>query len=255
MDWTDIAWIKQVVLPPGAFLIVALAALSWRGRVARACAAAAVLGLAVAAMPVTDRIATLSLERAIPAPDPGWIPEAIVVLSGDYRGFAPEYGEATIGPATLTRLRHAAVLHRQTGLPILVSGGGTPPEQRPDMGAAMRLTLERDFAVPVRWVEGRSRNTLENAIESARVLRAEGVGTVLLVTHAAHMPRAARAFAAAGLRAIPAPTGGIGAIGGLAPTDFLPTAAALQRSVAAIHELAGLAWYEIVIRLRGGATR
>jgi uncharacterized SAM-binding protein YcdF (DUF218 family) len=119
----------------------------------------------------------------------------------------------------------------------------------------MRIALERDFAVPVRWLEGRSRNTLENAIESARMLRGEGIATVMLVTHATHMPRAVRAFAAAGLRTVPAPAGGIGRIGGLSATDLLPGAASLQRSTAALHELAGLAWYEIVIAFRAGATK
>jgi uncharacterized SAM-binding protein YcdF (DUF218 family) len=255
MDWTDIGWIKQLALPPGLLLLVALVALACRGRAARLWSAAAILALTVTAMPVTDRIATLLLERAIPAVDPGLAPAAIVVLSGDYRTFAPEYGEATVGAATLMRLRHAAVLHRRTGLPILASGGGTPPDSRPGMGEAMRIALERDFAVPVRWLEGRSRNTLENAIESARMLRGEGIATVMLVTHATHMPRAVRAFAAAGLRTVPAPAGGIGRIGGLSATDLLPGAASLQRSTAALHELAGLAWYEIVIAFRAGATK
>jgi uncharacterized SAM-binding protein YcdF (DUF218 family) len=255
MDWTDIGWIKQLALPPGIFLAAALVALACRGRAARLWATAAILALTVAAMPASDRAITLLLERAIPPADPDLVPAAIVVLSGDYRGFAPEHGEATIGPATLTRLRHAAAMHRRTGLPILASGGGTPPDSRPDMGEAMRIALERDFVVPVRWVEGRSRNTLENAIESARILRGEGIATVLLVTHATHMPRAVRAFAAAGLRAVPAPTGGVGRMGGLTATDLLPGAAALQRVVAALHELVGLVWYEIVIAFRAGATR
>ncbi|MFO0294798.1 MAG: YdcF family protein [Rhodospirillales bacterium] len=255
MDWTDVNWIKPLLLPPGAMLIVILAALLHGGRSGRAVALVATLALAVIAMPAFDRTLNAALERAIPEAERGLVPGAIVVLSADYRDHAPEYGEAAVGPATLARLRHAAFLHRQTGLPILVSGGGTPPERRPDMGEAMRLTLARDFSAPPRWVEGRSRNTYENAVESARILRAAGIEGVILVTHASHMPRSARVFAAAGLRVAPAPAGGIGAAPVPVARDFLPNASALFRSTEALHEILGLVWYEGVIRLRGGAAR
>lgn len=255
MDWTDVNWIKQLILPPGGLLLLALAGLAWAGRAGRVTATCAVLGLAVAAMPVFERALNLALETAIPPADPRATPGAIVVLSGDYRPLAPEYGEATVGPSTLARLRHAAFMQRRTGLPILASGGGSPPGRHPDMGEAMRQTLERDFAVPVRWVEGRSRNTLENAVESARILRGEGIGAVVLVTHAYHMPRAARVFAAAGLQVVPAATGGVGAYGGVSLHDILPAASALHRSWDATNEILGLIGYEAVLAWRGGATR
>lgn len=254
MSWTDFNWIKLLVLPPGAMLVVILLALLRGGRAGRAVAAAAALALAICAMPAFDRALNAALERTIPDAAQGIVPAAIVVLSADYRDHAPEYGEAAVGPATLARLRHGAFLHRRTGLPILVSGGGTPPDRRPDMGEAMRLTLAREFSAPPRWVEGRSRNTYENAVESARILHAAGIDAVILVTHASHMPRAARVFAAAGLRVAPAPAGGIGAAPAPAARDFLPNASALFRTTEALHELLGLIWYEAVIRLRGGAA-
>ena len=255
MDWTDINWIKPLILPPGALLLVVLGGLLAGGRRGRALALAAASALAVCAMPAADRLFNVALEWMVPAAPPGLAPRAIVVLSGDYRAVAPEYGHPTIGPGTLARLRHAAHLHRRSGLPILASGGGSPPGLTPDMGEAMRLSLEQDFAVPVRWVEGRSRNTLENAVESARILRADGIDAVLLVTHAAHMARAARVFAAAGLRVVPAPAGAGGGLAMPAPRDLQPSAAALHRSADAIHEFLGLAWYAGVIQFRGGATR
>lgn len=255
MDWTDINWIKPLILPPGALLLLVLGGLIGGGRRGRVLALAAAAGLAVCGMPATDRLLNVALDRMVPAAPPGLVPSAIVVLSGDYRTVAPEYGHPTIGPSTLARLRHAAHLHRRSGLPILASGGGSPPGLQPDMGEAMRLSLEQDFAVPVRWVEGRSRNTLENAVESARILRAEGIDAVLLVTHASHMARAARVFAAAGLRVVPAPAGGGDGLAIPAPRDLLPTAGALARSSDAVHELLGLVWYAAVIQVRGGATR
>ena len=47
--------------------------------------------------------------------------------------------------------------------------------------------------------EGRSRNTRENALESERLIREKGWRTLLLVTSAAHMPRALGTFEAVGL--------------------------------------------------------
>jgi uncharacterized SAM-binding protein YcdF (DUF218 family) len=48
--------------------------------------------------------------------------------------------------------------------------------------------------------EGRSRNTRENALQSERIIREKGWKRLLLVTSAAHMPRALGCFEAVGLR-------------------------------------------------------
>jgi uncharacterized SAM-binding protein YcdF (DUF218 family) len=70
------------------------------------------------------------------------------------------------------------------------------------------------------------------------MLREAGVKRVLLVTHAWHMRRALGEFAAAGLDAIPAPTG-YGA--GAPPTllDFLPSPGGLWAGRIALSELLG----------------
>ena len=54
---------------------------------------------------------------------------------------------------------------------------------------AMATALRDDFGVPVKWTEGKSRNTAENAAFSAALLRPDAVRRVLLVTDAMHMPR------------------------------------------------------------------
>ena len=43
----------------------------------------------------------------------------------------------------------------------------------------MSRALQEDFGVPVRWREERSRNTFENALFSAEMLRQAGVGSAL----------------------------------------------------------------------------
>src|SRR5262245_25904264 len=48
---------------------------------------------------------------------------AIVVLGGGREALAPEYGLANLSGASLQRLHYAIWLSRQTGAPILFSGG------------------------------------------------------------------------------------------------------------------------------------
>ena len=49
--------------------------------------------------------------------------QAIVVLGGGITSVRPEYGSEVPKARTLERVRFAVNLHKQTGLPILVSGG------------------------------------------------------------------------------------------------------------------------------------
>ncbi len=182
----------------------------------------------------------------IPALDPAQAKaaQAIVVLGGGSYWAAPEYGGDTVSRWSLERIRYAARLHRDTGLPLLVSGGaplGGVPE-----GRSMRDALERDFGVKVRWVEDRSANTRENALLSAALLKEAGVKRVLLVTHAWHMRRAQEAFVNAGLEAIAAPTG-YETTGPLTALDFLPRPGGLWAGHIALNEWLG----RLVQKLQG----
>ena len=51
----------------------------------------------------------------------------------------------------------------------------------PPIAAVMAQSLRDDFQTPVRWVEPRSHDTWENAEYSARILRANGIGSVQIV--------------------------------------------------------------------------
>jgi uncharacterized SAM-binding protein YcdF (DUF218 family) len=143
----------------------------------------------------------------------------------------------------LARLRYAAVLHRQTGAPILVSGG-SPDGSTVDEAQTMSQVLERDFSVPVRWSEGRSSNTLENAHLSHQILLKSGIQRIYLVTHAWHMPRASLAFERAGFEVVAAPT----AFATQAPLSLmhvLPDAGALLNSALFFREVIGTVWYRL----------
>lgn len=261
MTWTDVAWLKSLVLPPGGLLLLALLGLLRRSAGGRRIAVVAIGLLAVLSLPITARILMMGVEGdwseqgRQDGAAAGGAPAAIIVLAGDYRSFAPEYGEATVGAMTLTRLRHGAYLHRRTGLPVALSGGGTPPEFSPGLAETMRISMERDFAVPVRWIDRESRNTFENAREMQRILAADGIKAAYLVTHAFHMRRSVLAFKAAGLTVVAAPTGGIRRSLELRVGDFLPEASALQMSAYAVHEVVGIGWYAAVDQVRSLTAR
>ena len=57
------------------------------------------------------------------------------------------------------------------------------------MAQLMKRTLEEDFRVAVRWTEDQAQDTFQNARNSRALLQAEGIETILLVTHAWHMAR------------------------------------------------------------------
>lgn len=169
--------------------------------------------------------------------------QAIVVLGGGTYYQAPEYGDDTVGRYSLQRIRYAAELHRRTGKPILATGG-TPPGSKSSEATQMKAVLEKEFRVSVKWTEGASRNTRENAYKSFAILNGDGIKRIALVTHAWHMPRAAREFEQAGFEIVPAAT----AYTTRYKTDifaFIPTAAALQKSSLFFHEVIGIAWYRL----------
>jgi uncharacterized SAM-binding protein YcdF (DUF218 family) len=169
--------------------------------------------------------------------------EAIVVLGADRRHDAVEYGGGdTVFRLGLERLRYAARLAKLTGLPVLASGGGSQQGEELAEADLMKAVL-KEFGVDVRWLEGKSRNTYENAVFSSQMLKGVGIGEVLLVTHAWHMPRAIEAFEQAGMRAIPAPTGQLSLNHKLYYLDFFPSASALQSNYWALHEMLGRWWY------------
>jgi uncharacterized SAM-binding protein YcdF (DUF218 family) len=235
---------KALVLPPAAPLLVALAGLALVRRRPRLGRALAVLGtgtLLLLSLPVVA-FALARLVYDAPPLDPARATGAgaIVILGGGLRRDAPEYGGPTLAPLTLERVRYGARVARALGLPVLVSGGRASPSL-PTEASVMRDVLRAEYGVDTRWLEERSTNTHENAIMSAAILRAEGIGRVVLVVHGFDVPRAAAEFGAAGIETIPAPTGLVSRTAGSAPLDYVPSIYALTASYYALYEMLALA--------------
>lgn len=172
--------------------------------------------------------------------------QAIVVLAAGRIGNSPEYGGLdSPDNIALARLRYAAKLQRETGLPLLVSGGYAKTDGRVEpLAVGMARVLREDFATPVTWIEEQSGNTAENAAYSAGILQRAGVRRVLLVTDAMHMHRSRLAFARAGLQVVAAPTMFFSR-DDVTPLDFLPGSEGLRRSRYAVYEWVGIVWYEL----------
>lgn len=241
---------SPLLLPPGINLVLAAAGLLLLRRARAAGIALLVLSLAslyFLSTPIVGGSALHSLE-VYPAIDDQALKttdaQAIVVLGGGRYAVAPEYGGDTVSRLTLVRVRYAARLQRNTGLPLLTTGGQVLTTAEPE-AELMRQVLVDEFDVPVRWVETASRNTEENARFSAHLLARDEVQEVLLVSHAWHLPRAVAAFERAGIEVVPAPTGFNLPNGNDAPwiLDWLPSAGALRASNWACHEYLGRLWY------------
>lgn len=246
---------KQLMLPPGGLLLLVLLAwLLWPGRprLAMLCLALGVGGLWLMSLPVVVEHSARWLEREPALVEAQWPQlaqraEVIVVIGSGREEADPAWGDDQPSSTALERLRYAARLRRASDLPILLSGGlhyGEPPSE----AAMMAEVLRRDFNVPTRWQEERSRTTWENAVYSAELLRSQGVRRIVLVTQAAHMPRARWCFERQGLEVVAAPLGFLGVANARPLAGWLPEGKALWQSTRLLNEALGLVIYPLLYR-------
>lgn len=246
MEWLITNAIAAWLLPPGSLLLLAVAGFlvaRRRRRTGRALVALALTALYALSTPFAANALLRALEPKYRDPAKDATGQAIVVLGGGTYFSAPEYARDTVGTQTLARLRYAAHLRRALNRPVLTTGGSPRGEAIPE-AELMQRVLEGELGTPVQWVEKRSRNTLENARLSHRILAPAGVRSVYVVTHAWHLPRATLAFEHAGFKVIPAGTG-YAPRRELTVLDFMPAASALRDSSLFFHEMIGTGWYHL----------
>ena len=135
----------------------------------------------------------------------------------------------------------------------IVSGAAMDPALE-DFGEARVLARQlREWGIDGERVvvEARARNTRENAVYSAEIVRARGLSRVLVVTSAFHVPRASECFRAVGLEPDFLPVDYRAHPTRLSLRELLPRADALARSTAVFRELFG----RLVYRARGYARQ
>ncbi len=133
----------------------------------------------------------------------------IIVLGGAISGADELSGRAMLNDAADRMIEAVRLAERRPDVPVVFSGG------RSDLidllGGETEAELARRFfegfgiRPPRLKLEDRSRNTLENAVFAAELLRPRPDQRWALVTSAFHMPRARALFEAQGFRIIPAP--------------------------------------------------
>lgn len=259
MDSTLYTVVKNLIMPPGGLILLLLLGFFLvRGVLGRIFLLVGISVFALMSLPVVAQKLMAGLEqyRALP-PDAltETGAEGILILGAGRYTWAPEYGGDTVSSASLERLRYGAFLHRRTGLPVFITGG-SPPQEHPPVGQLMAGVLEQEYGIAPAGVEDRSRTTEENAAFSAEMLAGDGIGHVLLVTNAWHMPRALGAFGRVGIETTPAPTYFVHREGGRAPDyrDWLPSAEAFSTSYDGLHEYLGQVWYQLKASMGMAAT-
>jgi uncharacterized SAM-binding protein YcdF (DUF218 family) len=209
--------------------------------------AVAIILVWLASTPVFANLLTVTLEEQNPSVPIETISpvDVAIVLSG---GIAERRstGDAAIGdvPGPGDRLMQAVSLWRAGKVKRIIVSGAI--EAGPAAEILEAYGVPRDLII----VDSKSRNTHENAINTAVIWRERGFRSGLLVTSATHMPRALASFRKAGLDVLPWPAdfrGGYPQVGTV--FAFLPNARALDVTKTAIKEWLGLAVY----RLRGWA--
>lgn len=175
--------------------------------------------------------------------------DAVVLLGG---GLDPDgtriAGTAEINSAGDRLLRTFELLRAGNAQSVLISAGtldprpSAVPEAVDDAKALEKWGIDRARI----FEEPRSRNTRENAVESARIAKEKGWTRLLLVTSALHMPRALGCYRAVGLSPDTLP---VDFRGGEPRYGLVPRASNLNDSTEVLRELSG----RVIYRLMGYA--
>ncbi len=244
-------WLKKIIvafaLPPGsmvvAFLLLAFYLKRRERRAALFCAALA----AFAWIATTHAFADLTLrplesKYARPEKPEG---DAIVLLCAGSRDWTNVLSAAeNLYPHTLERAAAAALLHRKTGLPIVVSGG-SPFTTYPEAEAVARWLEEAGVPPKAIITETSARDTIESAARVKKLCDEKGFKKILLLTFAYHIPRAVFLFEKAGFGdVVPFPVARRAMPGAKRDiTDYLPGSSMDAR--AALNERLGLLVYRL----------
>jgi uncharacterized SAM-binding protein YcdF (DUF218 family) len=233
-----------------ALLVLLYSVFALRPRFARLLALLAFLFLGTYSSPLFTGPLNRSLEDRYPATTPANAPtaQAIVVLGGGLAHVNNVTGAVQLGYHS-ERLWMADELYKAGKAPlILVTGGNVVPTGNGNVPESdLAATILRDWGVPAAAIltEEASKDTHQNAVFSQRILASRNISTILLVTSALHMPRAAATFRRTGLTVLPEPTDRLDSSGHPSVLDLLPDSNALADSTAATKEWIGITAYKL----------
>lgn len=237
-------------------LILKLAALAFvlcllrRQTLARALMAVLLLFFAILSVTPLGGMATAALEDRFPPPAvmPARV-DGVVVLGGAVDlGLSAAHGRVAVGPGVQRIVAMAELARRYPQARIIYTGGSGDAFRQDLSEAPLVRKMLVDMGVDVARIqfEGQSRNTRENALESQLLGMPAPGETWLLVTSAAHMPRAMGVFRAVGWNTVAFPVDYR-----TLSSDRGPVSPSLgwSRQIAllgySLHEYCGLAYYRL----------
>lgn len=225
-----------------------------RRRSARAgagCIALAILVLWIFSTGKVGNALVRSLEASAPSTwDPNATYDAVIVLGGLLDAAATESSGAPDYTDAVERLTRTFELLRSGRAKMaLISGGTVDPRVHEAVEArVLKAQLVQWGIDPARIViEDQSRNTRENALDLAPVVRQRRWNKLLLITSAFHMQRAAGCLRAVGLSFDTLPVDFRSHDPERFPAGLAPRVESLGLSTFALHEFLG----RLVYRLRG----
>lgn len=246
--------IPALILPPGVFLVGLVIAWVLRNRWPKLATTLFLLSTGLLWFLYSafgPRLLLYPLEHEYPEQSAASLPraDAIVILGGALSAPSGEHTRPELNAAG-DRVLFGVELYRAGKAPLVVFTGGAVGVflSKEQAEAVAAQTVLEDMGVPAGAIrmESESRNTHENAVFTYRMLKPLGVHRILLVTSAAHMPRASALFRHAGFDVIAAPCAfrtGWGTERLL--FRLLPDPGHLDDSEAAIKEYVGMTVYKL----------
>ena len=202
----------------------------------------AVVAFWIAATPVFADWLNWRLESTFPPVSVEMLPKSDVVIVLGGVG-----GEPIRGAPLPPRLVYTLRIYNAGKAPLIVISAADVSEAQLNADRLVEFGAPRSALM----LETASRNTRENAVHVGAIFKQHGWRTGLLVTSAAHMPRALAAFRKEGLSVMPAATDAhaLRSLRLASPRDLVPDAGAFNSTESAIREMIGLCVY----RFRGWA--
>jgi uncharacterized SAM-binding protein YcdF (DUF218 family) len=239
--------ITCAVVPPGCFIVPFLLFAVFLKKKSRFFALLlAVLFYFFSIQPASDML-LMPLEYTYKPPTLAEVKagNAYVILGGGVNDFAPDIdGEGTIGDVALQRLICAYRLYRIDKKPIIFSGGKIF-ERRPEAEIAKRILLSLGVSEKDVFMEGKSRDTFENAQYVKELSEKHNINKVILITSAFHMKRSMLLFDKFFKGTIPCPTGYNTSKTKYDLMSYLPNAGNLESIAIALKEYMGILFYKV----------
>lgn len=203
-------------------------------------------------LPITGKILLWPLSNGGKAFSPSGInsggdASAIIVFTAG--AFVDDDGQWWPQRGSVQRTVRGMQLQRETGLPLIVTGGSPLAGQPPEAEVIARFI---QLPAPQTTLETMGRDTYESGKVVAEILAKRRSGErarrVILVTSPSHIARASAVLRRFDLEPVAAPTAAPTGERGL--RDFVPSARGMNAVRGALREYVGLGWYVASGRVR-----